>query len=115
MEGLKSKLKFISPCVRRAVCELSEGGNGEQWRVGTVGMTYADMHEGLAHFDGAQRSFFEASKRLLKASVWLNETVPIFHREECNEWTHLQTNDKLQLEARMLMAFADWKRDERKT
>ena len=55
--------------MRRAVCELSEGGNGEQRRLGAVGMTYADMHEGLAHFDGAQRSFFETSKRLLKASV----------------------------------------------
>ena len=55
--------------MRRAVCELSEGGNGEQRRLGAVGMTYADMHEGLAHFDGAQRRFFEASKRLLKASV----------------------------------------------
>ena len=36
--------------MRRAVCELSEGGNGEQRRLGAVGMTYADMHEGLADF-----------------------------------------------------------------
>ena len=73
-------------------------------------MTYADMHEGLAHFDGAQRRFFEASKRLLKSKCVIEWNVGT----ECNERTLLQSNEKLKNEAIMLMAFADWMRDERK-
>jgi hypothetical protein len=41
-------------------------------------MTYADMHEGLAHFDGAQRSFFETSKRLLKSKCVIEWNGPDF-------------------------------------
>ncbi len=81
-----------------------------EWRTATRRSCGNDLCRYARRFG----EFFETSKRLLIASVWLNGTVPIFHREECNEWTLLQTKDKLIHEARMLMAFAVWMRDERK-
>ena len=54
-------MQCSSPVVRRAVCELSEGGNGEQRRLGAVGMTYADMHEGLADFLKPRSDYLKAS------------------------------------------------------
>ncbi len=62
IEKPKPKYELFSPCVRRAVCELSEGGNGEQRRQRSCGNDLCIMHEGLA-------DFLKLRSNILKASV----------------------------------------------